>query len=174
MMTKVLSRLSVIHWLILAFVLSAGLLGGALFFEHGLGYSPCQMCYWQRDAHKAVMIVSVLGLAWRLISKSAKYDRVLLLFVGVAFAVSFTIAFWHMGVEYKWWDGPKSCSAPTGPTAINPNDIMDALNGKAKLPQCNEAPWHLLGISMAGYNALISGVASLFGLRLAAKGIANG
>ena len=170
-MTKALSRLSVVHWLIMAFLLSAALLFGALFFEHVLGYAPCQMCYWQRDAHKAVMIVSALGLAWRFYSKAEKYDRILLLFAGVAFAVSFVIAFWHMGVEYKWWDGPKSCSAPTGPTTINPGDILDALNGKAELPQCNAAPWHLLGISMAGYNAIISGVAALIGLRLAAKGI---
>ncbi|NNC38507.1 MAG: disulfide bond formation protein B [Hyphomonadaceae bacterium] len=169
-MSKILPGLSTTAWLVLAFVLSGALLAGALFFEHVLGYHPCQMCYWQRDAHKAVMIVTALGLAYRYFTKTDKYDRVLLLFAGVAFAVSFAIAFWHMGVEYKWWDGPKSCSAPTGPSAINPNDIFDALNGKAKLPQCNEAPWHLLGISMAGYNALISGIAALIGLRLAAKG----
>lgn len=169
-MSKVLPRLNVNQWLVLAICLSAGLLAGALFFEHVLGYLPCQMCYWQRDAHKAVMIVSAAGLAFRFFTKTRKYDRVLLLFAGVAFAVSFAIAFWHMGVEYKWWDGPKSCAAPTGPSAINPNDIFDALNGKAKLPQCDAAPWHLLGISMAGYNALISGLAALTGLRLAAKG----
>lgn len=169
-MSKVLPRLSVIQWLMLTFCVSAALLAGALYFEHVLGYQPCQMCYWQRDAHKAVMIVSAVAIAFRYFSKTRKYDRILYLFAGVAFAVSFAIAFWHMGVEYKWWDGPKSCSAPTGPSNINPNDILDALNGKAKLPQCNEAPWHLLGISMAGYNALISGIAAIVGLSLAAKG----
>ena len=173
MISKVLPRLSVNQWLILAFILSTSLLLGALFFEHVLGYDPCQMCYWQRDAHKAVMIVSAIGLVVRFFTKTSKYDRVLLLFAGVAFAVSFAIAFWHMGVEYKWWDGPKSCTAPTGPSSIDPNDIFDALNGKAKLPQCNEAPWHLLGISMAGYNAVISGLAALTGLRLAAIGAAT-
>jgi len=170
-MAKVLAALSVNQWLFLAIALSAGLLGGALFFEHVLGYAPCQMCYWQRDAHKAVMIVSAVGLAYRYVSKTIKYDRVLLLFAGVAFAVSFAIAFWHMGVEYTWWEGPKSCTAPTGPTTIDPNDILNALNGDAKLPLCNEAPWHLLGISMAGYNALISGLAALTGLCLAATGV---
>lgn len=169
-MSKVLPRLSANQWLILAIFLSAASLIGALFFEHVLGYQPCQMCYWQRDAHKAVMIVSAIGLAVRYFSKTRKYDRILYLFAGVAFAVSFSLAFWHMGVEYKWWEGPKSCFAPTGPSTINPNDIFDALNGKAKLPQCSEAPWHLLGISMAGYNALISALAALTGLRLAAKG----
>lgn len=169
-MSKALPRFTINQWLILAFALSASLLAGALFFEHRLGYQPCQMCYWQRDAHKAVMIVSAVGLAFRLLTKNRKYDRVIMLFAGVAFAVSFAIAFWHMGVEYKWWDGPKSCAAPTGPSTINPNDIFDALNGKTKMPLCNEAPWHLLGISMAGYNALISGLAALTGLRLAARG----
>ena len=170
-MRAFLRSLSVNHWLLLAIALSAALLGGALFFEHVLGYDPCQMCYWQRDAHKAVMIVSAVGLAYRYLSKTDKYDRVLLLFAGVAFAVSFAIAFWHMGVEYKWWEGPKSCSAPANPASIDPNDILRALNGEAKLPQCNEAPWHLLGISMAGYNALISGLAAFTGLRLAATGV---
>ena len=169
-MNRSLPHPSINQWLILAIFLSATLLGGALFFEHVLGYAPCQMCYWQRDAHKAVMIVSVLGLAFRLSTSTRKYDRVLLLFAGVAFAVSFVVAFWHMGVEYNWWEGPKSCAAPTGPSTINPDAIFDALNGKAKMPSCNAAPWHLLGISMAGYNALISGLAALTGLRLAAKG----
>lgn len=163
------TRLTTNNLLILAALLSAGLLAGALFFEHVLNYAPCQMCYWQRDAHKAVILVAVLGLLIRAVVKSPKWDRVLLFLVGLAFVVSFGMAIWHMGVEYKWWLGPKSCAAPP-PSQIDTGSILEALNNGGKLPQCSDAPWDLFGISMAGYNALISGAAALVLFVLAVKG----
>ncbi|MBL4871218.1 MAG: disulfide bond formation protein B [Robiginitomaculum sp.] len=145
----------------LAILLSGGLWLGALAFEHIGGYHPCQMCYWQRHAHKAVLAVAILALCVRHITKTNKWDRGFLALIGFAFLISFYLAFWHMGVEYKWWEGPKTCSAAASALPVNANDISSIFEKGVKLPACSDAPWHLFTISMAGYNALFSGLAAL-------------
>ena len=72
--------------------------------------------------------------------------------------VSFGLAFWHAGVEYKWWEGPKTCAATAASSSVGASDIIKMLEGKSKLPSCTDAPWHLFKISMAGYNAIISAI----------------
>ena len=169
----VMHDLNTSYWLKIApwvaFLLSAGLWLGALGFEHIGGYTPCQMCYWQRHAHKGVLIVAALTILVRYITKSGKWDRALLACIGLAFAVSFALAFWHMGVEYKWWLGPKTCAALLSTSSINVSDISSIFEKGAKLPACADAPWHMFKLSMAGYNALFSGLAALFNFKVALK-----
>jgi len=140
-----------------AILLSGGLLCGAWFFQYVLGYPPCQMCYWQRHAHKGVLAVAILAIILSMLGK--KYPKAFAILIGLAFLVSFGLAFWHVGVEYKWWEGPKTCSGGTGVLEpIDPSKIWDDIDN-VKLPACTEAVWHFLGLSMAGWNA----AASLFG-----------
>ena len=149
-------------WPVIAALLSLSLWLGALAFEHIGKLAPCQMCYWQRNAHKLVIAVAVLALLIRFLTKSQKYDRLFAVLIALAFAVSSVFAFWHVGVEYKWWEGPKTCMAAPG--TFSAESLMKALSGKVKIPVCGEAPWHFFGISMAGYNTLISAIATLPGL----------
>lgn len=149
------------NWPWIAFVLSGGLLLGALGFEHIGGMAPCQMCYWQRHAHKAVLVISGIALISRYASKSPRWDRAFTVLIGLAFLISLGLAFWHVGVEYKWWIGPKTCSAIQSDTPINSSDILKILEGKTKMPDCSDAPWHLFKVSMAGYNAMISALGAL-------------
>ena len=73
-----------------------------------------------------------------------------------------------MGVEYGWWEGPKTCMAPPlGP--ITMGGFEDSLNEPIKLPACSDVVWSLLGLSMAGWNALVSGVAALISLIVMTK-----
>lgn len=159
--------LKIAPWL--AILLSTGLWGGALAFEHFGGFKPCQMCYWQRHAHKAVLIISILTILARYISKDGTWDRVFMVFIGLALALSFGLAFWHTGVEYQWWEGPKTCSG-VGMDSVNAQDIAAMLKPGAKILSCEDAPWHMFGISMAGYNALFSSIGSALGLGVAFKG----
>lgn len=143
-------------WPWIALFLSGGLLVGALAFEHIGGMAPCQMCYWQRHAHKAVLVISAVALLSRYGLKSPRFNKLFVLLIGLAFLVSFCLAFWHTGVEYKWWQGPKTCAAVQTSDVINASDILKAISGETKSPSCSDAPWHLFNISMAGYNAIIS------------------
>ena len=146
-----------------AFILSVLLLAGALAFEHWGHLAPCQMCYWQRHAHKAVLAFAGLAILVRFLSKSDTYMRGFAALIGLAFLVSFALAFWHVGVEYGWWTGPKSCLA--APVDISRIDMDNVFDTPIKGPACSDVPWSLLGISMAGYNGLLSMLAALFCFR---------
>ena len=154
---------------ILAFLLSLGLLCGAWIFQYGFGYAPCQMCYWQRHAHKIVIGVAILGLIVRGLGKPD--IRLINALLVLALLGSAAMGLWHMGVEYKWWDGPKTCAG--GPIDLSTlgsgQSLLDSLNDPVKPPACSDAVWHFLGLSMAGWNMLISAAGALgimmFGFR---------
>ena len=131
----------------LAFLLPAALLGGALISQYGFGLYPCEMCMWQRWPHLAAILLAAAALAFR------KMSIALPLVVAAAFAilVSGLIGGFHAGVEYDWWEGLTSCSTnlPAG------GDLLDSIMN-APLVRCDVAPWTLLGISLAGFNFLLS------------------
>lgn len=159
------------RWPIFAVLISAGLLGGAYAFQYIGGLAPCQMCYWQRHAHKAVLAAAVLTLIARQFNASRVLMRVLLLLIVICFVISAGLAFWHVGVEYKWWEGPKTCLVTAPPSGgFDPSSILQALEQPIAAPACSDVAWSLLGLSMAGWNALISFIAALLGLRAAVKG----
>ncbi len=69
------------------------------------------------------------------------------------------VATYHAGAEWKFWPGPSTCAAAGG---LNAGDLLDALNKPIHPPSCEDAAWRMFGISMAGYNAVISaGLAAL-------------
>lgn len=167
MFKTVSNTLTARNWPILALLVSLSLWLGALGFQHIGGLQPCQMCYWQRHAHKAVLVIAVLALLTRQITMDRRWERRFLVLLGLAFLVSFGLAFWHTGVEYKWWAGPMSCSGEA--VVVSAQDILKALETPVKMPSCGDIPWSLLGISMAGYNAIISMGAALFSFYFVAK-----
>lgn len=126
----------------LAFGIPAALLGGAYVAQYGFDLFPCEMCWWQRYPHFAA-----LGLA--VVSYAMAPQRVWAALAGLAIITSGLIGGFHAGVEYGWWEGITGCS--TMPSAV---DVMDV--AAAPLVRCDVAPWTLLGISLAGFNFLIS------------------
>ncbi len=145
---------------IFALLLSGGLLIGAWIFQYGFGYAPCQMCYWQRHAHKAVLALAILALL--LTTRGRAGPRLFAWLLALSLLVSFALAFWHVGVEYKWWEGPKSCELGGAVSTFDSADPLAMLDKPIRPPACTEAVWHFLGLSMAAWNA----VASLIGAGL--------
>jgi len=97
----------------LALALSASLLIGAWIFQYGFGYAPCQMCYWQRHAHKGVIAVCVLVIIWQLAKGEGMRVGARNLGTGLimlAFLVSAFFALWHTGVELGFIEALPSCS----------------------------------------------------------------
>lgn len=130
-----------------AIVLAGGLalLGGALAFEHLGGLAPCEMCIWQRQALAVALTIATLGLVLR--------RRWLVALAAVAVLAGAAIAGFHAGVEQKWWEGITRCaSAPTGGSTA---DIIGSVLA-TPLVRCDAIPWSLLGVSMAGWNFIIS------------------
>ncbi|MEP1229235.1 MAG: disulfide bond formation protein B [Litorimonas sp.] len=155
MMSKFLTR-QYAPWI--ALCLSSGLLIGAWVFQYGFGYAPCTMCYWQRHAHKLIIGLALLTLILRK-TKNSKFETPLIWLLVIALLGSASLAFYHAGVEYKWWEGPKTCSSGGVGYAlpeIDPNDPLAALNKPIKGPSCSDAVWHFIGLSMAAWNAILS------------------
>jgi len=137
------------------------LLLGALGFQYLGGFPPCEMCHWQRWPHIAAAVAGLGGGG--LIAAGVLPARLglgLALMAALLVALSGVIGVYHAGVEWKWWEGPASCAG----TAFSlDGSLEDALAG-ARIVRCDEAPWRLAGLSLAGYNALFSLGAAALGI----------
>ena len=139
---------------LLALLIPAGLLGGALFSQYVGGLYPCEMCYWQRWPHGAAILLALGALLSPL---QAARTRPLVLLAALAIAISGGIGIFHAGVEIGWWEGVTHC------TATSAASLKDILN--VPLIRCDQVQWDFLGISMAGWNAILSlGGAALIAL----------
>lgn len=144
---------------LLALLVPAGLLGGALASQYVGGLHPCEMCYWQRWPHAAAIVLA--GIAF-LFPATSPRSRILTALAALAIAVSGAIGVFHAGVELGWWQGLTRCTAGG---ALSLDDLM-----KVPLVRCDQVQWSWLGISMAGWNAIVSlGSATVIAL-LAARG----
>ena len=140
----------------LALIVPAALMGGALISQYGFGLFPCQMCWWQRYPHIAAIVFALLAFTM----KGRGAGDMAVIFAAICIGASGLIGGFHAGVEYGWWEGVTSCATVAG--GGNPLDaIMNA-----PVIRCDVAPWTLFGISLAGFNFLISlgGAAMIFAL----------
>lgn len=131
------------------------MLAGAHAFERLGGLEPCALCLDQREAHWAGLGVALAGLA---LASAFKAKRIAAAAAGacaLVYLLSAGIAFYHTGVEYKFWPGPATCSG-AGPAVVDQSALDDVLKGVAPVTSCSDAPWTLFGVSMAGYNFLVS------------------
>jgi disulfide bond formation protein DsbB len=139
---------------LIALLVPMGLLGGALGSQYLGGLHPCEMCYWQRWPHAAAILLAAGAFA--LPARS----RLLTALAALAIAVSGAIGVFHAGVELGWWEGLTRCTVGG---ALSLDELMNV-----PLVRCDQVQWSLLGISMAGWNAIISlGSAAAIGLLLA-------
>lgn len=133
--------------LVICALVSATLLVGAFLFEHVGGMAPCSLCIWQRWAHVAVIVASMIGLVML-------PARTALLLPAAAALASFGIAGYHAGVEWQLWAGPTGCTANLN-AGLGAADLVDQLLA-TPVVRCDDVPWSLFGLSMAGWNALFS------------------
>ena len=144
---------------LVALLVPTGLLGGALLSQYVGGLAPCEMCYWQRWPHGAAIVLAALAFT---APAASGRSRILTALAALAMAVSGAIGVFHAGVEYGWWEGFSQCTAGG---AMNLDDLLSA-----PVVRCDEVQWSLLGVSMAGWNALISlGSAALVAVLLARR-----
>jgi disulfide bond formation protein DsbB len=129
---------------VVALVLPAALMAGALGSQYVGGLYPCEMCLWQRWPHDAAIGLAILAFFLK-----PPVRTILILLAAIAILVSGGIGAFHAGVEYGWWDGVTTCSNTTKGGSLA--DIMNA-----PLVRCDVAPWTFAGISLAGFNAIFS------------------
>ena len=128
----------------LALGVPALLLAGAYTSEYGFGLFPCEMCWWQRYPHFAAVALALLSTA-------AQPRRLWIALAALAILASGLVGAFHAGVEYGWWEGITACASNIEAGGDPLAAIMNA-----PLVRCDVAPWTLAGISLAGFNALVS------------------
>ncbi|MBF9235098.1 disulfide bond formation protein B [Microvirga alba] len=129
---------------------AAATIGGALVFQHVWGYQPCKLCLMQRDPY-------YLGIPLALVTAllPARWGRIGLWLLALVFIVSAGMGAYHAGVEWGLWLGPSDCGGPSGAGAGNVGDFLNQLE-KTRVVSCTQAAWRFLGLSLAGWNVLIS------------------
>jgi disulfide bond formation protein DsbB len=148
---------------LLAALFSGALMAGALYFQYVVGLPPCDLCHWQRYPH---IVAIVVGLAAVASLAAPRLAYVFALTAIVALFVTAGIGVFHFGVEQHWWQGPQECSGhiPSGLSAAQLKKYLFS----AKMVRCDEPAWSMWGISMAGWNAILSaGAAVLLSMRVA-------
>ena len=135
-------------------VIAAATIGGAWFFQLVLEILPCPMCLEQRYAYYfAIPFAALVALA---AAKGAPRGVVLtgLAILGLVVLGNAVFGAYHAGVEWGLWQGPTDCTG----TGFNPGKAGSLLENldKVKVIRCDEVQFRFLGISLAGYNALIS------------------
>ena len=130
--------------------LSAMALVMALISQYGFGMHPCYLCLWQRIPYAVVIMLSIMGVIATK-QMGAKYGAFNIVLCGVAFLINSAIAFYHVGVEQRWWGS--SCTLPDL-SNLSSEDMMEAIRN-APAVSCGDIQFELFGISMAGYNIIL-------------------
>jgi len=139
--------------LFVAAIAAAAILG-AFYFEYFMKLAPCPLCLEQR-------IPYYVGIPLALVVAFAAWRKAPAPLVGVGFAtlaivflIGVGLGVYHAGIEWKFWPGPTECSGPLGQLGGG-GGLLEKMQTTAVV-RCDEAAWRLFGISLAGYNVLIS------------------
>ncbi|MBK1695995.1 disulfide bond formation protein B [Rhodovibrio salinarum] len=135
------------------FAVSVSALAFALISQYGFGLQPCELCIWQRWPYVAA---ALFGFAAAL-GPFSRYARVtLVIAAGLAFLTGAGIAGYHAGVEYGWWAGLPGCSGAALSSDVRVEDLQAALAGQDRIVACDEPAFIFAGLSMAGWNFVLS------------------
>lgn len=153
-MTDALSRLSSDPRRLIALIglASLALIAGAWFFELVLHLRPCKLCLEQRAPHYAAIGLAAIALAF---ARSPRLQLAALAGLALLMAWSTGLGVYHSGVEWGVFAGPNDCGGVAAPAAAGVQDFMKQLQ-TTRVVSCTEAAWRFLGLSLAGYNVLIS------------------
>ena len=134
--------------------IAAATLAGAWFIQLAMGIQPCPLCLEQRYAYYLVVpLGALIALA---AAKDAPHAALIagLAIVALATLANAGRATYHAGVEWGFWKGPTECTGPVGNLG-SAASLLERLD-TVKVVRCDEVQWKFLGLSLAGYNVLIS------------------
>lgn len=131
-------------------------IGGFLFFQYVVGLPPCPLCLEQRYAfYFGVALAILLGFG---AAHGASSKVMVAGFAVLALMMAYNagLGAYHAGIEWKFWPGPTECSG-TGAGLGGTGSLLDQLQRGVSVVRCDQAAWRLFGISLPGWNALVSG-----------------
>lgn len=133
---------------------SAATVAAAYVAQYGFGIAPCPLCLEQRKVHYVAIPLAlvVAAAAWK---RAPRWLVTLgLAALAIVFLVGVGVGVYHAGVEWKWWPGPQDCSGPINSFG-NAGDLLRQMQ-TTSVVRCDEVQFRFLGLSLAGWNAVIS------------------
>ena len=127
---------------------------GAWIFQYGLGLQPCPLCLEQRYAYYFAIPLALMVLVGDQVGASRKVLFAALVAIALGMLWNAGLGVYHSGIEWQWWAGPQECTGALGDLGAT-GGLLNKLES-ITLVRCDEAAWRFLGLSLAGYNALIS------------------
>jgi disulfide bond formation protein DsbB len=134
--------------------LGALTLVAAWFFQYVVGLQPCPLCYEQRIAYYVAIPLAAMIMLGVSVGASHKVLLAALLAIAAAMLWNAGLGVYHSGIEWHWWAGPQDCSGPVVDFG-SAGGLLERMQTQ-RVVRCDEAAWRFLGLSMAGYNVLIS------------------
>lgn len=138
---------------------SIAILGAVFGFQYLGGLQPCVLCIYQRYPYGVTIALSLLALTLAVQGERAGLVRILIYMCGLAFLIGAGIAVFHVGVEQHWWQGTAECGTTSGGQSL---EELKKMLEHAPVVRCDAVAWSLFGISMAGYNAILSWLLAAF------------
>jgi disulfide bond formation protein DsbB len=148
-------RQKTIMFLNLSFCISTTMLVSAFYLQYFKNLPPCDLCITQRWFHAFILLYS---LTFYIIMKTKKLPLTLVILgLALVWISSGLAGMYHFGIELKLWTGPEACSS----NLIFSKDLLKDLLNKSPI-KCDEIMFSILGISLAGWNAIVSSIIFLF------------
>jgi disulfide bond formation protein DsbB len=145
----------------LILLIAAATIAGAWIFQ-AFGIAPCELCLSERIPYYVGIPVAAVTLIFALREwKALMLVGFILLFLIFAFSAGFGI--YHAGVEWHFWEGPTACTGSTMTKATSMQDFLHQLQ-TVKVVRCDAVAIRILGLSLAGWNAVISVVLAVIAI----------
>lgn len=141
-----------------ALIVAAGMavvILAALAFEHLGGYVPCELCLKERWPYYIGIPLAVLAALSSVTDMPSGLTRSLLGATAIVLIVGAGLSVYHAGVEWKFWEGPSSCTSSVDSIAKSTNDLLSDLTNQHG-PSCSDAALRVMGLSLAGWNVVVS------------------
>ena len=154
MTTSMISSRPVASAAIAIAAVGAAAILGAWFFQYGLGLKPCPLCLEQRYAYYFAIPLALMVALGDHFGASRKVLTAALVAIALGMLWNAGLGGYHSGIEWKWWAGPQECSGALDSLGAS-GGLLNQLQS-ISVVRCDEAAWRFLGLSLAGYNALVS------------------
>ncbi len=149
-------------------VAAAGTILGAYFFQYVLGLAPCPLCLEQRTPYYVAIPLALAVAAAAAFKVPALVIRLGLLALAGVMVWGTWLGVYHAGAEWGFWPGPTTCAQPVT-IARTPGDLLRQIQTGPRIADCTVAAWRFLGVSLAGWNALIAAVLAAVALAAASR-----
>jgi disulfide bond formation protein DsbB len=148
----------------LLLTVATGTIAAAWFTELVLGYPPCKLCLLQRWPYYFAIPLAALAYVITGPLRMQRAARPAFAMLASIFMVSVALGVHHAGVEWGWWPGPADCGGTINAGPARAEDLLAQMN-RTRIISCTDAPFRVLGLSMAGWNAALSFVMASIAIR---------